>query len=69
MAKSQLKSILDLPDEVIESYILPHLEYDDLLILIKVQNRRLKNCTLRFIRKIASVSTLMINLYGDYNVG
>ena len=68
MAKSQLKSILDLPDEVIESYILPHLEYDDLLILIKVQNRRLKNCTLRFIRKIASVSTLMINLYGDYNV-
>ena len=51
MAKSQLKNILDLPDEVIEEYILPHLEYEDLLILINVRNRRLNNCALRFIRR------------------
>ena len=44
MSNSEPKDILDLPDEILENYLLPLLTFDDLLNLAKCGNIRLKSC-------------------------
>ena len=51
MAKWEQKSILDLPDEILEDYVMPSLSHNDLVSLIKVGERRLRDCSKKTIAK------------------
>ena len=52
MSNFKTKNIVDLPDEIIEECLMPHLAYKDLCSLVKVGNSRLKNCSVRCLRHI-----------------
>ena len=44
-------NLLDLPDEILEDYLLPYVSFDDLLNLMNVGNKRLKTCSKKVAKK------------------
>ena len=55
-------NLLDLPDEILEDYLLPYVSFDDLLNLMNVGNKRLKTCSKKLLKRNRLVSTY------DYNI-
>ena len=51
MSFVQEKSILDLPNEILEDHVLPYLSHNDLQSLIKSGEEKLAECSKRAARK------------------